>query len=91
MSKKELTSKVKKIKALQLKADELNAEIESLKDEVKAEMTAQGVEEMVVDVFKVRYTSVTTNRFDSTAFKKLHEDIYKMFLKATTSMRFTIS
>ena len=36
MSTKEINAKVKRIKALQLKADELNAEIESLKDEVKA-------------------------------------------------------
>ena len=36
MSEREINAKVKKIKALQLKADELNAEIERLKDDVKA-------------------------------------------------------
>ncbi len=91
MSTQEITAKVKKIKSLQLKADELNKQIESLKDEVKAEMTAQGVDEMVVGVFKVSYKDVTNNRFDTTAFKKIHEDIYKMFVKATTSKRFLIS
>lgn len=91
MSTKEINAKVKRIKALQLKADELNAEIESLKDEVKAEMTAQGVTEMTAGVFKVTYKTVTTNRFDTTGFKKLHEDIYQLFVKATVSKRFTIS
>ena len=91
MSTKEITAKVKRIKALQLKADELTAEIESLKDEVKAEMTAQGVDELTAGVFKVSYKDVTTNRFDTTRFKKLHEDIYKMFVNVTTSKLFTIS
>lgn len=91
MSTKEITAKVKKIKALQLKADELSSEIESLKDEIKAEMTVQGVEELTAGVFKVSYKDVTSNRFDTNAFKKLHEDIYKLFIKATTSKRFTIS
>lgn len=91
MSTKEITAKVKRIKALQLKADELNSEIESLKDEVKAEMTAQGVDELTAGVFKVSYKDVTSARFDTTGFKKLHEDIYKMFVNITTSKRFTIS
>ena len=91
MSTKEITAKVKRIKALQLKADELNAEIESLKDEVKAEMTAQGVDELTAGVFKVSYKDVTSSRVDTTRFKKLHEDIYKMFVNVTTSKRFTIS
>lgn len=91
MSTKEITAKVKKIKALQLKADEINAEMEALKDEVKAEMTAQGVNELTAGVFKVSYKAVTSSRFDTASFKKLHEDIYKLFAKATTSMRFTIT
>lgn len=90
MSKQEITAKVKKIKALQLKADELDAEIESLKDEVKAEMTAQNVDEMIVDVFKVSYKDVTTNRFDTTAFKKTHEDLYNQYTKPSTYKRFLI-
>ena len=91
MSKRELTSKIKKIKALKLQAKELEAQIDSLENEIKAEMTAKGVEEMTVDIFKVKFAAIVSNRFDTTAFKKAHEDIYKMFCKESKSMRFTIS
>lgn len=91
MSTHEITSKVEHIRTLQSMIDELTAEMESVKDEVKAEMTAQGVDEMVVSCYKVRYTSVTSNRFDSTAFKKTHAELYAQYTKPTTSKRFSIS
>ena len=91
MSTKDLTAKLEHIKTLQTMIDELNTEMESVKDEIKAEMTAQGVEEMTVSCYKVRYTSVTSNRFDSTAFKKTHAELYAQYTKPTTSKRFSIS
>lgn len=51
-------------------AEELAAEITSIEDAIKAEMTARDTDEMTVDVFKIRWTRVTSNRFDTTAFKK---------------------
>ena len=76
MSTTELTSKVENIKTLQAMIDELTAEMEAVKDEVKAEMNAQGVDELSVSCFKVRYKEVKSNRFDSTAFKQTHADLY---------------
>ena len=91
MSNIELTTKIENIKTLQTMIDELTAEMESVKDEVKREMETQGVEEMTVSCFKVRYKAVTSSRFDSTAFKKNYTDLYKEFLRQTVSHRFTIS
>lgn len=91
MSINEITSKVEHIKTLQTMIDELSAEMESVKDEVKAEMTAQGVEEMTVSCFKVRYKEVKSNRFDSTAFKKTHEELYSQYCKQVISKRFSIA
>lgn len=91
MSANELTTKIENIKTLQTMIDELTAEMETLKDEIKADMTAQGVEEMTISCYKVRYTTVTSNRFDSTAFKKTHADLYSQYTKPTTSKRFTIA
>jgi predicted phage-related endonuclease len=54
-------------------------------------MTARDTDEMTVDVFKVRWTKVISNRFDTTAFKKAHEDIYGMFTKASETRRFSIA
>ena len=90
MSANELTSKVRELKELKAMADELAAEITAIEDAIKAEMTARNVDEMMVDVYKVRWTTVTSNRFDSTAFKKAMPDLHKQFTKATESKRFTV-
>ena len=91
MSKNEMTSKVRELKELKAMADELAAEITAIEDSIKADMTAQGVEELTVDVFTVRYKTVTSNRFDTTAFKKTHADLYAQYTKQTESRRFTVA
>lgn len=91
MSTTELTTKIENIKTLQTMIDELTAEMESAKDEIKAEMTAKGIDEMTVSCFKVRYKAVTSSKFDSTAFKKTHADLYEQYTKQTTSRRFSIA
>lgn len=91
MDKKELISKVRELKELKQMADELAAEIASIEDELKAEMLAQNTEEMTIDVFKLRYKTVVSSRFDSKAFKATHEELYKQYSKPTESRRFTIS
>ncbi len=90
MGTNELTTKIRDLKELKQMAEELAAEITSIEDEIKAEMTARSVTEMVVDVFKIRWMPVTSSRFDSSAFKKTHADLYAQYTKQTTSRRFTI-
>jgi predicted phage-related endonuclease len=91
MSTNELTSKVRELKELKIMADELAAEITAIEDAIKAEMTARNTEEMTVDIFKIRWTTVNSNRFDTTAFKKTHADLYDQYTKQTTTRRFTVA
>lgn len=91
MSTHELTAKVRKLKELKTFADEVAVEITAIEDELKAEMTLQGVEEMTVDIFKLRYKAVTSNRFDSTAFKATHAELYGQYTKPTTYRRFSVA
>ena len=91
MSKNEMTSKVRELKELKAMADELAAEITAIEDSIKADMTAQGVEELTVDVFTVRYKTVTSTRFDTTAFKKTHAELYAQYTKQTESRRFSVA
>ncbi len=91
MSKTEMTAKVKELKELKAMADELAAEITALEDCIKANMTEQGVEEMTVDVYKVRYKTVKSSRFDTTAFKKAMPDLAARFTKETECRRFSIA
>ena len=75
MSNIELTSKIENIKTLQTMIDELTAEMESVKDEVKREMETQGVDEMTVSCFKVRYKEVKP--FKSDKFEALYQEYIK--------------
>lgn len=71
MSTNEMTSKIRELKELKAMAEELAAEITAIEDTIKAEMTARNTDEMTVDVYKIRWTKVLSNRFDSSAFKRL--------------------
>lgn len=89
MKERELLNKIEELKELESMARELNAEIESIKDSIKAEMG--DIEELIVGAHIIRWTSVLSNRFDTTSFKKLHNDLYKMYTEQIASRRFTIS
>lgn len=91
MTMMEVTEKVRNLKELKQMVDEFNAEITAIEDEIKAEMTAQGVTEMVAGVFKVRWTPVTSKRFDTSTFKTRYADLYDQFTKVTESRRFSIA
>ena len=91
MSTIEITSKIEALKDLEALIEEAKAEAETLRDEIKAEMLNRNTEEMEAGQYIVRWTSVLSQRFDSTAFKKVMPDVYKSFIKQTTSRRFSIN
>ena len=91
MSTIELTTKIRELKELKAMAEEIAAETTSIEDVIKAEMTARDTDEMTVDVYKVRWTKVSSNRFDTTAFKKVMPELAEKFTKTTESRRFSIA
>ena len=91
MSTNELTAKVREIKELETMAAEIAAEIETLKDQFKEEMSTRNTDELQVDVFKIRWTKVQSSRFDTTAFKKAMPDLAQQFTKTSESRRFSIA
>ena len=91
MSINEIESKIRALNEWEALAEEARKEIESLKDEIKAEMLKTDTEELEAGQYIIRWTSVLTNRFDTTAFKKEHADLYKTFTKQTASRRFSIA
>ena len=70
---------------------EIKAEADTIRESLKAELADREVEELVVGNYIVRWTSVLSNRFDSTAFKKVYGELYKAYTKQTASRRFSIS
>ena len=91
MSTIEITSKIEALKELEALIDEAKAEAESLRDEIKQEMLNRDTEELEVGQYIVRWTSVLSQRFDTTAFKKVMPDIYKAYTKQVSSKRFSIA
>ena len=90
MSKNEIIKKIETLRELESFMDELNAEAEAVKDELKALMLERGVEELEAGAYILRYSSVSSNRFDTTAFKMIYGDLYKAFTKQVSSKRFSI-
>lgn len=91
MSTNELTSKIRELKELKAMAEEITAEITTIEDAIKAEMTARETDEMMIDVYKIRWTKVKSNRFDSTAFRKAMPELAEKFTKTTETRRFSIA
>ena len=91
MSTIEITSKIEALKDLESLIEEAKAEAEALRDEIKSEMLNRDTEELEAGQYIVRWTSVLTQRFDTTAFKKVMPDVYKSYTKQISSRRFTIA
>ena len=91
--KKDINTIMKELAEMTAMLEETSAIVESLKDEVKAYMTEQGVDEVVTENGeKATWREVISNRFDSTAFKKSEwGELYKEFTKPTKSKRFTFN
>ena len=91
MSTIEIQSKVEALRELESLIEEAKAEAETIRDEIKTEMLNRNTEELSAGQYIVRWTSVLSNRFDSTAFKKVMPEVYKAYTKTVSSRRFTIS
>ena len=87
MSNTEIQSKVNELRELRRMADELTAEI----DAIKAHMTAIDADTLTGADYKITWKTVTSSRFDSTAFKKAMPELAERFTKSTTSRRFTVA
>lgn len=91
MSINEMEKKIAALKEWEQLLEEAKAQVETLKDEIKAEMLSRNTEEMTAGKYICRWTSVLSNRFDTTTFKKEHAEMYKQYTKQTSSRRFSIA
>ena len=91
MSTIEIATKVEELKEMEALIEEAKAEAEALRDAIKTEMLNRDTEELEAGQYIIRWTSVLSNRFDTTGFKKLYGELYKQYTKQIASRRFTIS
>ena len=91
MSTIEITTKIEALKDLEALIEEAKAEAETLRDEIKTERLNRNTEELEAGQYIVRWTSVLSQRFDTTGFKKAYGELYKDFTKQIASRRFSIA
>lgn len=89
MSTNHLIKKIEAIHDWEQIMEEAKQEADLLRDEITQEMLNRNTEEMTVGQYIICWTSVLSQRFDATAFKKVMPDIYKAYLKQVSSRRFT--
>lgn len=92
MTQFEIEAKIESLNEWEALMEEAKAEVEAIKDELKAELIDRDTEELKVnDRYILRWTSVLSSRFDTKRFKEQFSDLYKNFTKEVSSKRFSIS
>jgi len=91
MSKYEIENLIETMNNYDELASKAKSKADAIRDTLKGEMLRLGAEELTAGAYIVRYTSVVSNRFDSTTFKRLYADLYKDFTKPVSSRRFSVS
>ena len=90
MSTNELNTVARDRKKLRLMAEQLDAEIKTLEDAIKAHMTETGVDTLITTDVKITWKTITSRRIDTTALKKQLPDVAAVFTAETTTRRFTV-
>lgn len=91
MTNKELLEKIEALNEWETILEEAKKEADKIREEIKADMASKELEEQNIGQYIIRWTPVLSNRFDTTAFKKVHGDLYKAFTKQVSSRRFSIA
>ena len=91
MSMNEMESKCRELRSLQRLIEEAEQEMEAIKDGIKAQLTAQGVDEFQAGEYQVTWKAVTSSRLDGKAFKAALPDVAQAFTTTTTTRRFCVA
>ena len=91
MKNTEIRETVAELQELYVAQDVLKAQITEREQAIKDEMESRELEELNLGNIIIRFTSILSNRFDTTNFKKLHKDLYNEFIKQVSSRRFSIA
>lgn len=86
---KEIENTARELQELKRMREELDAEIATLEDAIKASMGDS--EQITAGAFKITWKAITSSRFDSSAFKKANPDLAAQFIKTSTVKRFSIA
>lgn len=89
MTTQEIVSKVKELRELQALIEEAQAEAETIKDAIKANMGGSDV--LLAGEYKITWKAVESRRLDTAAQSKALPELAAQFTKTTTVRRFCIA
>ena len=90
MRSDDLLLRLNLLNQLELQRRELEAQIEAIKDSVKAEMITRNTDEIHVGSYNVSWKYYTHPYFDTSSFKAEHGDLYNQYSKSTKARRFLL-
>ena len=76
---------------LMAQIEQLQAEAEAIKDELKGQMMERETEELEGTGWRATWHNTKNSRFDSKRFKTDHADLYDQYTVKTTGTRFTLN
>ena len=91
MSNHDIETTTRELQELKRMKEELESEIASLEDQIKAEMTVRNTNDLTAGAYRIKWTTYQSSRFDSTRFKKDHSELAAAYTKTTTARRFSIN
>ena len=91
MSNHEIETKAAELMEIRNQIEELEAMKAALEDILKMAMADAGTETMNAGQYKLTWKVITSNRFDSSAFKKENPELAAQYTKEARACRFTIS
>ena len=90
MSTNELNTLARDLKELRLMAEQLDAEIKTIEDAIKAHMIEHAIDTLITTDVKITWRTVTSSRIDTAALKKQLPDVAAVFTRETTTRQFTV-
>lgn len=91
MTEKMIENRVKKLQELEAHIKALEAAADAVREEIKADMSVRGLDELKTRHFVIRWKEVVSSRIDSKALKAELPAVYGRFCKATTCRRFVVA
>ena len=91
MTKRMINNRCKKLADLEAQIKALQAQADEIKNEIKADMEADSLEEIDTGKFKVRYKLVESVRLDNKALKADLPDVYALYSRVSACKRFTVA
>lgn len=87
----EIIHKVELLKEYEALQEEVAAEINAIKNELKETLDLLGTEELEAGQYIVRYSTIISNRLDTTLMKRTIPQVYAAYVRQVTSRRFSIT